>query len=37
MFAYLDALPDLQFMSIFIVILIAAHVGCWAFNKWCGK
>lgn len=37
MFAYLDALPDLQFMPIFIVILIAAHIGCWAFNKWCGK
>lgn len=37
MFDYIDTIPDLQFMAIFIAILIAEHVGCWAFNKWSGK
>ena len=37
MFNYIDALPDLQFMSILIVLIIVAHVASWAFDKWCGK
>ena len=37
MLDFIDTIPDLQFMAVFIVILIVAHVGCWAFDKWCGK
>lgn len=37
MLSYIDTLPDLQFMSIFIAVLIVSHFGQLLFNRWLNK
>jgi len=34
MFEYLDAMPDVKFMSLIICIIVVAYVAEWSFSRW---
>lgn len=36
-FDYIDTMPDLQFMMLFVCLIVAAYAAEWLFDAWANR